>query len=155
MNDPLGPVWYRGLAEEDETEVFTQTLDNILERYGAKRIVLGHTVTSGVVWPRFDQRVILNDVGIATHYGANKGLLELTTKGATAIYDDRRIPVPLLNSEREDYLRAVIEADPGNAHLKQRLARMLAPEDEVTEGGATGDGQSGAEAIIPVPGTCQ
>ena len=162
MNDPLGPVWYRGYAEEGNTDVFTQTLDNILERYGAKRIVVGHSVTSGVVWPRFDQRVILNDTGIATYYGANKGLLELTAKGATAIYDDQKIPVPMLNSEREDYLRAVILTDPENAYLKQRLARMLAPQENVGDGEASGDeaseavdGQAPAEAIIPVPGTCQ
>ena len=162
MNDPLGPVWYRGYAEEGSTEVFTQTLDNILKRYGASRIVVGHSVTSGVVWPRFDQRVILNDTGIATYYGANKGLLELTAKGATAIYDDQKIPVPLLNSEREDYLRAVIKTAPDNAYLKQRLARMLAPEEDVTDDAASSDeapvavdGQPPAEAIIPVPGTCQ
>jgi len=64
MNDPLGPVWYRGLAMEEEEDVFSQTLDNILNRYGAKRIVIGHTPTGGVVWPRFDQRVVANDTAL-------------------------------------------------------------------------------------------
>ena len=45
--------------------------------------------TGGVVWPRFDQRVVANDTGIATHYGAHKGVLELTAQGATAIYGSR------------------------------------------------------------------
>ena len=130
MNDPLGPVWYRGLATEEEEDIFSQTLDNILDRYGARRIVIGHTPTGGVVWPRFDQRVVANDSGIATYYGAHKGLLELTPEGATAIYGDQRIPLPSLNSEREDYLRMVIEADSNNAQLKERLARMLAPPVE-------------------------
>jgi len=158
MNDPLGPVWYRGLALEKEEEIFSQTLDNILERYGAKRIVIGHTPTGGVVWPRFDQRVVANDSGIATYYGAHKGLLELTPEGATAIYGDQRIPLPSLNSEREDYLRMVIEADSNNAQLKERLARMLAPpvEESVepTEQ-PEGSGDSLTEKVIQLPGTCQ
>jgi len=169
MDDPLGPVWYRGLAEEEEADLFSQTLDNILNRYGAKRIVIGHTPTGGIVWPRFDQRVVLNDTGIAGYYGSHKGLLELTKEGATAVYDKHRIPLPVLNSEREDYLRAVIEVDPNNAHMKQRLARMLAPPVEETEPGeVSGDSKAGeaeageteagetlAEEIILVPGTCQ
>ena len=158
MNDPLGPVWYRGLAQEKEEDIFSQTLDNILDRYGARRIVIGHTPTGGVVWPRFDQRVVANDSGIATYYGAHKGLLELTPEGATAIYGDQRIPLPSLNSEREDYLRMVIEADSNNAQLKERLARMLAPpvEESVepTEQ-PEGSGDSPTEEVIQIPGTCQ
>jgi len=162
VNDPLGPVWYRGLAQEEETDIFSQTLDNILNRYGARRIVIGHSPTGGIVWPRFDQRVVANDTGIATYYGAHKGLLELTANGATAIYGDQRIPVPALNSEREDYLRAVIEVDSNDAHLKNRLARMLAPPtdqngaaagDELIEESEAGETQTGE--TMAVPGTCQ
>ena len=158
--DPMGPLWYRGLAQEDETDIFSQTLDNILDRYGAKRIVIGHTPTGGVVWPRFDQRVVANDTGIARHYGAHKGLLELTVDGAIAIYGDQKIPVPTLNSGREDYLRAVIEVDSNNAHLKNRLARMLAPPPdpgEAVDNVETAEGSEAAEPPEPIaaPGTCQ
>lgn len=156
MNDPLGPVWYRGLAEKDETdEIYGQTLDNILKRYGAKRIVFGHTPTGGVVWPRFDQRVVANDTGIATHYGAHKGVLELTSKGATAIYGDQRIPLPADNSGRENYLLAVIQADSNNAHLKQRLARMQAPPQDEKVATVDGENVQTEEAVMPSPGTCQ
>ena len=162
MNDPLGPVWYRGLALEEETDIFSQTLDNILNRYGAKRIVIGHTPTGGVVWPRFDQRVVANDSGIATYYGAHKGLLELTADGATAIHGEQRIPLPRDNNGREDYLRAVIEADSNNAQLKERLARMLAPAPQGTDATTDGEMDSQSEAaelpggeVNPVPGTCQ
>jgi hypothetical protein len=156
MNDPLGPVWYRGLAETDETdEVYSQTLDNILKRYGARRIVIGHTPTGGVVWPRFDQRVVANDTGIATHYGAHKGVLELTAQGATAIYGDKRIPLPADNSGREDYLLAVIQADSNNGHLKQRLARMQAPPQAEAVAAGDADDAQVEGAVTPVPGTCQ
>jgi len=160
VNDPLGPIWYRGLAQEDEAGIFSQTLDNILNRYGAKRIVIGHTPTGGVVWPRFDQRVVVNDTGIANHYGAHKGVLELTPAGATAIYDERRIPLPVDNSDRIDYLRAVIEADSNNAQLKERLAEMLAPPVQESTDTPVVDvlGETG-EALLQIveatPGTCQ
>ena len=159
VDDPLGPLWYRGLAIEDETEAFSNVLDLILQRYDANRIVIGHTPTGGVVWPRFDQRVVANDSGIATSYGAHIGILELTDKGATAIYGERKIPLPVNNDGREDYLRAVIEADSNNAQLKQRLADMLAPVEEPVEEGA---GEPGAQAedvdapaMMPSPDICQ
>jgi hypothetical protein len=161
MDDPLGPVWYRGLAQEEETDVYTQTLDNILQRYGAKRIVVGHSPTGGVVWPRFDQKVVLNDTGIAKHYGSHKGVLELTANGVTAIYGDQRIPLPVSNAEREDYLRAVIKADSNNAQLKMRLARMLAPleveQDSAAAGNMSGPGENTASALGSKvsPGICQ
>jgi len=157
VDDPWGPLWYRGLAQEEETEVFSQTLDNILNRYGAKRIVVGHTPTGGVVWPRFDQRVVVNDTGIAAYYGSHKGVLELTADGATTIYGDKRIPLPTSNEGREDYLRAVIEADSNNGQLKSRLAKMLAPPAEevaVPEAPEASD-QPAATEVILVPGTCQ
>ena len=121
--------------------------------------MIGHTPTGGIVWPRFDQRVIANDTGIAAYYGAHKGLLELTPEhGAIAIYGDQRIPVPRLNGGRVDYLRAVIEVDSNNAQLKQRLARMLAPPVDEVEVEGEGEGEvedSMVEETISVPGTCQ
>jgi hypothetical protein len=160
VNDPLGPVWYRGLALEKETDVFSQTLDNILNRYGARRIVVGHTPTGGVVWPRFDQRVVVNDSGIATYYGSHEGVLELTSEGATAIYGDQRIPLPTQNSEREDYLRAVIKADSNNAELKGRLAGMLAVQTQQATIAADDhidnqDNLGESAALELSPGTCQ
>lgn len=158
VDDPLGPLWYRGLALESESDdIFSQTLDNILQRYGAKRIVVGHTPTGGVVWPRFDQRVIVNDTGLATYYGAHMGVLELTADGATAIYGDKRIPVPRDDAGRVDYLEAVIDADPNNAQMKQRLARLLAPADNEPEEVQDGEpeGQAAAAEASPVPGTCR
>lgn len=163
IDDPLGPLWYRGYAQENVSDVYIQTLDNILERYGAKRIVVGHSPTGGVVWPRFNQRIILNDTGIARHYGAHKGVLELTAEGVTAIYDDKRITVPASNDEREDYLRAVIEVDSNNGQLKERLAQMLAPAADVeTQQDEAGDAKGAVETDsqgnmepISSPGICQ
>ncbi len=164
VDDPLGPLWYRGLASDKETDVFSQTLDNILSRYGARRIVVGHTPTGGIIWPRFDQRVIVNDTGIAAYYGSHKGVLELTAEGAMTIYGDERIPLPTKNTGREAYLRLVIKADSNNGLLKTRLARlsMSLPEEmvdaEKTDVPATSQvngSQPAQTELISVPGTCQ
>lgn len=157
VTDPLGPLWYRGMVTEDEEGIFSQTLDNILERYGAQRVVVGHTPTGGVVWPRFNGRVVANDTGIAASYGSHTGLLELTPDGVVAIYGERRIPLPDHDDARIDYLKAVIETDANNTQLKQRLARMLAPP---VEPAATGEGESttppGDQPLpAPSPGTCR
>lgn len=158
IDDPKGPLWYRGYAQEPVSDVYRQTLDNILQRYGAKRVVVGHSPTGGVIWPRFDQRVILNDTGIAKHYGAHKGVLELTPDGITAIYGDERIALPATDDEREDYLRAVIGFDSNNERMKKRLAEMLkagvSPVDQV-EGGTSGvDLPGDQDAATASPGTC-
>ena len=160
VDDPLGPLWYRGLAQEEEVDLFSQTLDNILNRYGANRIVVGHTPTGGVVWPRFNQRVVVNDTGIATYYGAHKGVLELTPDGATAIYGETRIPLPTENSGRVNYLEAVIEADSNNTQLKQRLAKMLTPpvpeaSDNSDENSSDQAGAEDTALAEPIPGTCR
>jgi hypothetical protein len=155
VDDQEGPLWYRGMATEDEDGVFSQTLDNILERYGAKRVVIGHTPTGGVVWPRFDQRVVANDTGIAAYYGSHVGVLELTDAGAVAIYGERRIPLPENNEGRSDYLRAVIEADPNNAQMQQRLVQMLAPPVEPAPPAEGEAGDVPPEQPLPSPGTCR
>jgi hypothetical protein len=63
--------------------------------------------------------------------------------------------LPVSNTGRKEYLRAVIEADSNNAQLKSRLARMLAPptqEATPTEDQIEDEQPAPAEII---PGTCQ
>lgn len=92
-----GPLWYRGLAQEPE-ESFAATLDAIRQRMGARAFVLGHTPTPGRITTRFGGRVVLIDSGMldGTFYpGGVPAALELTGDTATAIYLDRREPLPI------------------------------------------------------------
>lgn len=125
-----GPLWYRGLAREDE-DYFAPAVDQILERYGASRIVVGHTPTGGVVWPRFGARVVVNDTGIAVYYGGNDAYLELSGDTARAGYGEARLELPTDADGRIDYLREVIGLRPDNEHLRQRLEQLLSPEEAV------------------------
>ena len=110
--------------------------------------------------------MIVNDTGISGYFGSHMGILGLTADGTTAIYDDIRIRLPEKNTDRVEYLEAVIEADSNNARLKARLTRMLAPS-VVATGNLDGaprfvtrdeDDQADADNATPVVsslGTCQ
>ncbi len=128
VEDELGPLWYRGLANDNETELDAM-VTAILERYEASHIVVGHTPTQGVVWPRFDSRVILNDTGIASHYGGHNGFLEITSAGLVAHYGTDTVPIPGANDGRVGYLKQVVALNPSNAHLQSMLQRMLMAGD--------------------------
>jgi hypothetical protein len=94
-----GPLWYRGLALEPE-DTFAPTLTGILERLGARVIVVGHTtVLPGRIGTRFGGRVVQIDTGMLNGTFYPKGVpaaLELHGNTATAIYLDRREPLPPL-----------------------------------------------------------
>lgn len=90
-----GPLWYRGLAQEDEA-AFEPQVTKILSDAGATAIVVGHTVTPGRVVARFGGRVVPIDTGMldGTFYpGGRPSALEIKDGVFTAIYEDRREPI--------------------------------------------------------------
>jgi hypothetical protein len=119
LDDPLGPLWYRGLAGV-EPAARIETIDAILAQHGARHIVIGHTTTGGVIWPRLDARVIMIDTGMGAAYGSHIGWLESGADGLVAGYRGGRLPLPVTDDLRSDYLEAVIAMHPGNAALLQR-----------------------------------
>src|SRR5437867_13110521 len=91
-----GPLWYRGLAQEPDT--FAPQVTEVLTKIGARAIIVGHTVsTTGRIASRFDGRVIQIDTGMQPAYvqGGRASALEIHRGEATAIYVDRRDPVPM------------------------------------------------------------
>jgi hypothetical protein len=91
-----GPLWYRGLAQEPES--FAPQVGEILSALGARAIVVAHTVaTTGRITTRFDGRVIQIDTGMQPAYvqGGRASALDIHRDEATAIYVDRRDPVPM------------------------------------------------------------
>jgi hypothetical protein len=86
-----GPFWYRGMAREDET-AWLPSLERVLQSLGAKRVVIGHTVTGdGRIRPRFGGKVVMIDVGMNPLYGRNLGALEIGPDGSlSALYEGRR-----------------------------------------------------------------
>ncbi|WP_354694701.1 metallophosphoesterase [Elongatibacter sediminis] len=142
LEDEFGPLWYRGLSGHPP-EATEEVVQAILDHHGARHIVVGHTPTSGVIWPRYDARVIQIDTGIAAAYGGYVAYLEVTPEGLFAGYPGGRVPLPGTDDERIAYLQKVIALAPDNPHLQQRLARLQAP---AVESGADGESVPDAES---------
>jgi hypothetical protein len=149
LEDEYGPLWYRGLSGE-APEAPTETVDAILAQHGIRHIAVGHTPTSGVIWPRYDGKVVMIDTGIAGAYGGYVAYLEITAEGLFAGYPMGKLPLPSSDDGSMAYLEQVIHLDPDNLHLKQRLERMRqppAPEPpEQPESAAAEESAAGSES---------
>lgn len=85
-----GPLWYRGLAREDEATLAPK-VDEVLRALGARAVVVGHTPReTGRIEARLGGRVVLIDVGMLPAFGGHLAALEITPEGMTALYPDRR-----------------------------------------------------------------
>jgi hypothetical protein len=89
--DPLGPLWFRGYAQGADVEA-EQALDTVLKRFGAKRMVMGHTTSrEGRIRQRFGGKALFIDVGLSTGYGRHIAALELRGGQLTALYPEGRV----------------------------------------------------------------
>jgi hypothetical protein len=91
LNEPLGPLWYRGLVGRDadaETErgpapaatprpTVDQELTAVLAAYGARRLVIGHTPLLSGIAILYGGRLARIDTGISRYYGGPLTWLEI------------------------------------------------------------------------------
>jgi hypothetical protein len=107
-----GPTWYRGLAEEEEGGPLDAHVKRVLALHGARRIVIGHTVTRSAIMPRFGARVVNIDIGLSRFYGRPPACLVLEGTEAFVLHKGTKIPLPgPLPEERSRYLKAVEAAE--------------------------------------------
>jgi hypothetical protein len=147
LEDPQGPLWYRGLAGVAPAPPLA-TVDAMLERYGVRHIVIGHTPTGGVIWPRLDGRVVQVDVGMTPAYGGHVAWLEATKDGLVAGYPGGKVPLPLADAKRADYLDAVIALVPSSADLQKRRDALRAGVDPVPDAAEAGTPPAAAPAAV-------
>jgi hypothetical protein len=83
INDPMGPLWYRGLVSRDgdppseARPSIDEELTQVLRKHDARAIVIGHTpVLKGVAVSR-GGRLVQIDTGISRHYGGPVSYLEI------------------------------------------------------------------------------
>jgi hypothetical protein len=89
--DPRGPLWFRGYALDEEA-VWQQGLTEVLQRFEARRMVMGHTVQkSGRILVRFGGRTVFIDTGLSSYYGRHLAALELRGDRLTALYPEGRV----------------------------------------------------------------
>jgi hypothetical protein len=90
INDPRGPLWYRGLvtrAPDPETPADTppaalsppieEELAAALQGHGAQRMVIGHTPSLNGILVLHAGRLVRIDTGISRHYGGKLSYLEI------------------------------------------------------------------------------
>lgn len=90
LEDPLGPLWYRGLVVPDpDAEQARRTpaykpqapqdeLTQVLTAYGAKQMVVGHTPTKGPIQLLYDGRLARIDTAISRAYGGTLSWMDIT-----------------------------------------------------------------------------
>jgi len=72
-----GPVWSRHYSNQPDEED-CRLLEVTLQRLGAQRMVVGHTVQKDGISSACDGRVWRIDVGMADHYGGEAAVLDLS-----------------------------------------------------------------------------
>jgi Calcineurin-like phosphoesterase len=93
--DSSGPLWFRGYALDAEA-VWEQGLTEVLGRFGARRMVMGHTTQrDGRILVRFGGRTVFIDTGLSRGYGGHLAALEIRGERLTALYPEGRIPLLL------------------------------------------------------------
>jgi hypothetical protein len=126
--DTEGPLWYRGLAQGGPE--LLPHVEALLARHQVKRIVIGHTPTEGLVWPRFSGRVVVVDVGLSKAYGGPPAALLFEEGGLFALHRGRKLALPKGDGEPLlRYVREVAELEPGSARLKALVERLAATEE--------------------------
>ena len=128
QSEPLGtlengPLWYRGLARNDEASESSH-LAALLEHFQVKRIVLGHTPDLNVITPRFGGQVVIIDTGISAYYGGHRASLMIDQTGAWARHERDQLAIPDSESSLLTYFEQLAAQQPQNARLSEHLRRL-------------------------------
>lgn len=106
INDPWGPLWYRGLIVRGDSEPATiapvppgatiaptisQEIDLAISRFGVKRIVVAHTPTRGGIIEDAGGKLWRTDSAISRAYGGTPSYLEIVGDKVTA----HKVPRPV------------------------------------------------------------
>lgn len=105
-----GPLWYRGMAMNDEAAEAAQVAAT-LKRYGVSRIVLGHTKRYSMVNSRFDGAVVLTDIAVKGGCADPHAFLIKEGDKLTAVYRGRRVPLAVSGDAHQAYLVSIVALD--------------------------------------------
>jgi tetratricopeptide (TPR) repeat protein len=141
--DSESPLQYRGLANTALTLAAQQAeearVSAILASLGATRMVVGHTLTSGVIESRFSGKHVSIDTGmLELYHGGHRIALEIEGDALNAIHDRGSVPIPEEMDENTfgTYILAVSKVDPENVDAQLKVVDMLYPEGRVAEAAA-------------------
>ena len=109
-----GPLWYRGMAMNDEATESAQVAA-VLSRQGVRRIVLGHTKRYSMVNSRFDGAVILTDVAVPTGCVDPHSFLIKEGDVLTTVYRGHRLALRTSGDAHAAYLAEIAALDQASA----------------------------------------
>ncbi len=96
-HDPLGPLWFRGLATEENPTKLGNMLAPMMRHYGVKHLVIGHTVTqTRKITVKADGALIMTDVGMSKTHGGGPAMCLVIEKGkffAVTSAEKQELPV--------------------------------------------------------------
>jgi hypothetical protein len=133
VQDDEGPLWYRGLALGDEKTLEPQ-LRTMLKNHALERIVIGHTFTDGTVTPRFANRVLQIDVGLARLYDPQlrRACLVIENGVPSVLHRGKKLALPSdSGADMLRYFKQAAALDPAPSSLLPRISalevRLLEP----------------------------
>jgi hypothetical protein len=117
--DEAGPLWYRGLMlDEESNETTARLVGRLLEEFNVQHIVVGHTANPAIL-PRFDGRVLGIDVGLARVMGGPVAYLLIDKGTYYAVHQGRQLALPAKGgSSTLEYLRSAAALDPPGSRLR-------------------------------------
>ncbi|MBV1878809.1 MAG: metallophosphoesterase [Pseudomonadales bacterium] len=118
-----GPLWYRGLYQNGSEEELAPLI-KMLAYYDADAIVIAHTPTPGAIIPRFDGRVILVDVGLATAYGKGRASLLIDNNDKFSVHRGHKVKLPDTDEQLLQYLTICSEFDPDPSALLPMINQL-------------------------------
>ncbi|HET9426786.1 MAG TPA: metallophosphoesterase [Allosphingosinicella sp.] len=81
INDPAGPLWYRGHVLESEgpatPDAKLDELRQVLQAHRAQRLIIGHTPRESRIQILHGGQLVLIDTGISDFYGSRWAYLEI------------------------------------------------------------------------------
>jgi len=122
--DTEGPLWYRGWAKGEEAAL-EEPLEEVLNRHGAQRMVIGHTPTDGTVIPRFSGRILVVDVGLSAYYGSRLACLVIENGEVFALHRGSRLEIPTdPGLPLLQYLKKAAALDPPPSPLLPEISKL-------------------------------
>ena len=118
MDSQTGPLWYRGTAH-NSVDVELPVLVSQLERFGASRVVMGHTTTLGAVRPRFGGKAIFIDVGLSKTYGGRLACLLIEDGRFYGLHRGEKIRLPERDENLLSYYKKAASLDPAPSPLNE------------------------------------
>ena len=119
LEDQEGPLWYRGLSQNDEAAE-TANLENVLRSQGVARVIVGHTKVTSTVLPRFNGRVLVADIAVPRGHQDPHAFLIFENSAWTTIHRGERVPLTASTPQETcAYLGQIAALDGGAGPVAQ------------------------------------